>query len=392
MVIALCNVEETGLQQADRSPHVQANEQLLQLLFHANLTTDGWDRFLQAFAQHFDLRSCHLYAYNPQTMDIRFQEWAGTPPNPHFYQLYVEEYIHLDPLQAALHQRPLLEFYSTSLHTPINEIENSKFFINWCDPQDILAGSACAFIREESLVIAINHTRSHRSGHYTQQEIAELNALTPFIQKALNIRLKIASGQEHNTRLQELADQLPFPAAMVNEFGEAIVINNQMKTLFFDKGCFHIAATGQVDFGETEITRDMYINITESICQGKGTSLVYTPEEVIYQREEQPFSLLTESLVEHDEKQQRFIGAIVYAIDLNQETAIDAKKLCELFDFTPSEASCCAKLTQGKTIKQIARELKKSPETASEQLSNCYRKSNTQGQLELISLILAIPG
>ena len=369
------------------------DQHLVQLLFEANHQINGWDTFLTAFADHFQLRSCHLYAYNPTTMDIRFQEWAGSPPNEHFYQLYVEEYIHLDPLQAALHQWPMQTFYSTSLHSPINEIENSKFFKGWCDPQDILAGSACAFIREDQCILAINHTRSHSVGHYTTEEIERLDALAPLIKKALDLRLMIADCAKDSNRLQQAVNQLPFAAALFNEFGEAVMINEQMRTHFFDQDRFSLGANRQVCFGSSEVTRDIYVNITESICQAKGTSLVYAPQDVIFEKGDTQFNLQAQALTEHNEEQQQtFIGAIVYAIDLNNQYEIDPLKLNKLFNFTNSEARCCQLLAKGMAVKHIAQTLEKSVETVTEQLTSCYRKSGVRGQVELVSLVRALPG
>ena len=72
-----------------RNAFMLKNQALIELLFSANQSINGWQTFLQAFVAEFQLNSCHLYAYHSETMDIRFQEWAGVKPNEEFYQSYV---------------------------------------------------------------------------------------------------------------------------------------------------------------------------------------------------------------------------------------------------------------------------------------------------------------
>ena len=369
------------------------DQDLIQLLFEANHRPDGWQLFLNAFVAKFRLNSCHLYAYHTQTMDIRFQEWAGVKPNEAFYQSYVEEFIHIDPLQLALDFWPEQTFYSTSLHDPVDPIKFDRFFKYWCTPQGMIAGSACAISRNQQWNFAINHTRNDAEGHYSEDDIQRMNNLAPYLKKALDIRVKIAEQGGNTARLKQVLDSLPLAAALFNEFGELIVVNSLMQKDLIDSRLFSFDGNKQLDFGGPQRTQDMYVNITERVCASKGLSLVYQPEDIVLPvAPGQSYYLHAEELLEQDkESGECFVGVIVYAVADFDSTLPSADYLQQKFGFTPAEAQSSLALCRGKSMKSSADELGKSVYTLKEQLSACYNKAGVKGQLELVSLLRALP-
>lgn len=376
-----------------RNAYTVKNQALIELLFAANQSIHGWQDFLQAFVAEFRLNSCHLYAYHSETMDIRFQEWAGVKPSEAFYQSYIEEFIHIDPLQLALDFWPEQQFYSTSLHKPIDQKKFDRFFEYWCIPQNMLAGSACAISRNNQWTFAINHTRHTDAGHYSEDDIGRMDALAPYLKKALDLRVKIAEQEKNSVRLQQVMDRMPLPVALFNEFGELITVNSAMqnnliytKLLSFDKN-------NQLDFGEPQRNQDMYINITEQVCATKGLSLEYQPDDVLLPvNDQQSYYLHAEEVLQHDdESQECFVGVMVYALSNFNHQLPRAEVLQQMFGLTAAESDCCLALCSGMPLKHIASEYRKSLHTVKEQLSNCYQKTGVTGQLELVNLIRAMP-
>lgn len=369
------------------------DQALLQLLFSANQSVDGWQIFLQAFVRTFRLNSCHLYAYHSESMDIRFQEWAGVKPNEQFYQSYVEEFIHIDPLQLALGFWPEQRFYSTSVHDPVDQVKFDRFFRYWCTPQNMIAGSACAISREKQWTFAINHTRHTSEGHYSEDDIRRMDALAPFLKKALDLRVKIAEQEGNTQKLKTLMDRLVFPAAMFNEFGELLTVNQTMQLNLIDAGLLAYDENKQLDFGNHQRNQDMYVNITERVCASKGLSLVYQPDDILLPVNKQQFYYLyAEEILQRDEESQEcFVGVMVYAISNFENKLPKAEVLQQLFGFTPAETDCSLALCSGLPLKHIADQYQKSLYTVKEQLSNCYQKAGVKGQLELVNLIRAMP-
>ena len=376
-----------------RNAFMLKNQALIELLFSANQSINGWQTFLQAFVAEFRLNSCHLYAYHSETMDIRFQEWAGVKPNEEFYQSYVEEFIHIDPLQLALDFWPEQRFYSTSLHKPVDQRKFDRFFKYWCTPQGMIAGSACAISRNKQWTFAINHTRNNAAGHYTEEDIGRMDALAPYLKKALDLRVKIAEQEKNSVRLKQVMDRMPLPVALFNEFGELITVNAAMQNNLIDQQLFSFDKNNQLDFGEPQRNQDMYVNITERVCATKGLSLVYQPDDVLLPvNDQQSYYLHAEEVLQHDEESQEcFVGVMVYAISNFNHQLPRAEVLQQMFGFTAAECDCCLALCSGMPLKHIADEYRKSLHTVKEQLSNCYQKAAVKGQLELVNLIRAMP-
>lgn len=377
----------TYFQYPDITPQ---DQQLLLLLNQANLTSNGWADFLDAFADHFQLRTAHLYFVTPQTMHIRFQDWGGKKPSEQNYKAYAEKYVHYDPFQKLLMESPIGRFYASNLDIEPGVIESSLMAIEWAQPQGMIYGSAAIIYTDGEWVAALNTTRSEEHQPYTREELSRLTAFVPYIEKAMKLRVAIAERNNDKTRLQALINKFAIPMILLNEFGEIICANNKIDQLipFFPD----LISQPLLTLGNDQQNRNLYINIADCVSEARGRSLGYQQRPFVIGSHNESITVIVEEMLEKDNKTgEIFVGAFVYFVNQKLITSKTMQQLIEVFSFTKKEAASCQQFLAGLSIQEIANQTNRSVHTVREQLQNCYRKTNSKNQLELINLLASLP-
>jgi len=361
---------------------------LLGYLLEVNRDDLGWQRFMQAMLEHFNLRSSHLMVMNSQTQAMRFHIDAGEPVNAEFAAMYVEKYIHSDEIMAAVKCNPIGEFYATNMLADAPSIYKNDHYKNWATPQGIANGAAaCVFIDGDwSCILASN--RNGQQGPYSQNEIDRMNALIPFVEKAVQSSFVLSESSKNERRAKSIVSTFRIPVAVLTEFGELWATNSEMEILlnrqaglYIKDKCLHLENPEQDKLLNTGIFQaakraggiDMTIEDAEKISLDKNTVLGF------------------QELIDDEGGLQVFLGVMVYAIASNLLVSISAQKLASLFSLTPAEAQVCHLIVSGYTIKAIASLQDKSVHTVREQLNTTFQKTGCSSQVSLVNLIASIP-
>lgn len=366
------------------------DQKLLQLLTQANLTSDGWAVFLDAFTDHFQLRTAHLYFVTPDTMHIRFQDWGGKKPDEQNYKAYVEKYVHHDPFQKLLMESPIGRFYASNLDIEPGIMESSLMAIEWATPQGMVYGAAAVIYIDGKWVAALNTTRSEEHQPYSREEINRLNAFIPYIEKAMKLRVTIAEKNSDKTRLQRLIDQFSIPVILLNEFGELICANN--KTDQLTPFLPNLLSQPLLTLGDDQQDRNLYINVADCISEARGRSLGYQQRPVEILHDGNTITVAVEEMQEKDANTAEvFVGAFVYFVNKALISTKAEKQLIDVFSLSAKEAEVCIQFLSGLSIQEIAEQSRRSVHTVREQLQNTYKKTQTNNQLELVNLLTSLP-
>jgi DNA-binding CsgD family transcriptional regulator len=361
---------------------------LLGYLLEVNRDASGWQRFMTAVLEHFNLRSSHLMVMNSQTQAMRFHIDAGEPVSPEYAAMYVEQYVHSDEIMAAVKSNPIGQFYATNMLPDAQAIYKNNHYKEWATPQGIANGAAaCLFIDGDwSCIMASN--RSTQQGPYSKNEVDRLNALLPFIEKAVQSSFVLSESSKNERRAKSIVETFRIPVAVLTEFGEVWAMNTNMEALIKNKNdllikekCLHLENPSKDKLLNTGIFQaakrangiDMTIEEAEKITIGDNTVLGF------------------QELIDHEENESVFLGVLVYAISPKILTPVSAEKLQGLFSLTPAEAQVCHLLADGESLKSTASIEQKSVHTVREQLNNAFRKTGCSNQVSLMNLLASIP-
>lgn len=367
---------------------------LVELLLDANRVSNGWQDFLDTFRKHFNLHSCHIYISSVSDMAPRFQDFSGARPSDWQLKEYMEKYFHTDYTHLAILNGQPGDWYASNLMENRAEVEAAPVFFEWCIPNGISCVAGCSLFRDEKSVCVFVHNRGPQQGEYTQEEVQRFSSLTPYLVKALQLRLKLAEGVHDRLRIKAVLNKFRVPVATLNEFGEVIAQNDLMEQLVEKHHNLKLATDNHLLLSQDDKDKQFKMAIAERIANAKGRSLSYeTTSLLIPASGDIPqYRLAVEQMSEPSSDQNElFIGALVYAISTEMLTVPSEAQLTNLFKLSSAEARCCHLFAAGKSLKEIAASESKSVNTVREQIQNCYHKTNTKGQLEMINLLASLP-
>jgi DNA-binding NarL/FixJ family response regulator len=84
-------------------------------------------------------------------------------------------------------------------------------------------------------------------------------------------------------------------------------------------------------------------------------------------------------------------AVVLLVIDTEQRTKVSGDTLVRLYNLTPSETRVALMLIDGKRLDQIAEELEVAQTTVVFHLKNCFRKTDTNRQADLVRVLLSVP-
>jgi len=375
------------------APHIAIDDMfLVGLLLDANRTKDGWQYFLDAFRKHFNVHSCHLYIAEVNTMAGRFQEFSG--PHPTEWQLkeYMEKYFETDYTHLAILRGRPNEWFASNLMPNREELEAAPVFTQWAIPNGIHCVAGATLFRDGIWSCVFVHNRGPHHGEYTSQEIERCRALTPYIEKAIRLRIELAERNKDRSRLRSVLNQFRLPAATLNEFGEVIAKNiamdefleNQANVMLFKDKHFHLL--------DNKNDKQLQMGIAQTVSIAKGRELSFDNDAINIDALSGNLTIGLQELIEIGSKTNEvFVGAMIYVASAGLLRTISASNLQSLFKLSRAEAQCCHLFCKGMTLKAIAAHEQKSINTVREQIQNSYQKTGTNSQLGLINLLAGLP-
>lgn len=214
--------------------------------------------------------------------------------------------------------------------------------------------------------------------------------MTPYIEKAVRLRLKIASKLPEDSLLESTLNSFSLPVAILNEFGEVIAQNNLLKELTLESD--HIVINqGVIKIQDENVDFNFQLSIANAISSAKNKSLEYAPKPISISNNSATFKLGVCELVEKSNKSAIFLGAMMYLIPETIDKSVNLEHLISTFGVTKKEANICSLIINNHSSMKIAEIENRSVHTIREQLKNCYCKFGVKNQLELINLVGSLP-
>jgi DNA-binding CsgD family transcriptional regulator len=367
---------------------------LLGYLLDANRSINGWQQFLDAFRQHFNVHSCHLYIANRQTLAPRFQDWSGAKPSEIELKTYMENYFETDYTHLAILRGEPNTWYASNLMPNQAQIESAPAFTQWAIPNNIHCVSGCTLFTDGDSSCVFVSNRNKQQEKYSTEELNRFSALGPYIEKAIQLRVKLAEHKKDRLRIKSVLNHFRLPVATLNEFGEVIAQNRLMDEFLDQQANIRLHQGKHLTLLDQDADKQLQLSIAQSVSTAKGHSLNYSSQPITISDSQQKsnFSLGFQELAEEDsDSGEIFIGAMVYAVAPNLLLTVDKQQLRDLFELTQAESHVVQLFSSGMPLKEIAVCENKSVNTVREQVQNSYKKTNTKNQLELISLLASLP-
>jgi DNA-binding CsgD family transcriptional regulator/PAS domain-containing protein len=267
-----------------------------------------------------------------------------------------------------------------------SEFQTSSFYTDWVRPQGLYDTCNIVTMRREKMIGMFTAPIFKDRPRYSADEVALMARLAPHIRRSIAIGDMVDKGKFSVTLYQRLLDSLNVAVILLGQ-GQRIFYANAAAELLFEDATLVMNVSCQLH----ATRRDSQIALTDSLArsangdQAVGISGIGIP---LFSQDGEHAAAYILPLGKSDVRNEIGQGHTAIFITKRQEQQpASIEILRTIFNLTQAEAKSVFLLVQGQTPTEIATALHVSIHTIRTHLSNCYAKTRTTDQGNLIALV-----
>ncbi len=351
----------------------------------------NWQDFLVRLVNSTGSRSARMLLTNLQADQVLSSVKVNIDDTEH--RRYLDHYVNTCPWRLELAQKPKGQLYSTfldfSCHQP--EFYRTEFFNEWAGPQDIHHGICGTLFTMGAHKVQLLVQRTQGQGHYTREQLAQVNQFLPHLRQALRFE-QIAADLSGRAQASVMASEArPLPFVLLDQQGKIVYLSPRCERLLQqpDIHCHN----GRLAFREAAVEQ-RFLQAFGQVAQ--GARHMAAPEQMVHIRREQraSFSCFLTPVYPALNDLALWEGAAyvaVYIYDPEQIIGVDYALLMRLFSLTDSEARVAGDIALGLDPQVIALRDGRSAHTVRAQLKAVFTKMRCNRQNQLAAMVLQSP-
>lgn len=275
---------------------------------------------------------------------------------------------------------------------PDDELERSEFYADFLRPMDAFYLIGANTGKDGDEVSIVSSIRPKRAGLFGRDEISLLEILLPHLERALQLRRRLAALETQSQMLAGVLDRLPLGLILLSSSGKILLTNQAAEAILTQRDGLS-SARGILETARSQETIELRRLIWGACATAAGRGFASGGAMSVSRPSlKRPFSVLVAPLRSAPfQTPGERPAAAVFVSDPETATEPNEAVLSRFFDLTRAEARVAAVLMQGKSIEETATELDISLNTARSHLKNIFGKTGTGRQGELIRLLVASP-
>lgn len=360
-------------------------DRLLGLIYDGTSTASGFQGFIEELTSTYQLKAAMLITRNTLTHEMRGL-WMHGIENI-WTERYAIEYGQDDPLARHLGSAPIANFYASNLDVSDGpHFTQTRFYQEWLAPQGVAHAAGAIILQEGAWLTQIFLQRSDAQGPFTSADTTLFNRLVPHMQRAIQIRQRIAELEQAHASLTVGLDLLPMATLLFDEHGRVTHQNHRALALFASTDMLRIEH-GQLYARNQTLSRRLHFEIGTAIQASRGVATPLNDVLLLPRNDHQPLMLMSAPM----KSRQGHGGAMLFVFDPEITPSLTTSRVRQLFGLSEAEASLAVALCSGQTLDEFASTRGVSLNTAKTQLKNTFLKTGAKRQAELVSLLLASP-
>lgn len=363
------------------------------LIYEASYRPAEWSTVLRRVAEATGSSSAALVYRDEAYPRANFVYAHGIPTET--FQAYMERYIHLDPFVDLIAKNLPLGQVSAEhlLVSSREELRNiaPEFYDEFMIPHDLyhIGGSGLLLDGERMAAIAIQRNRA--LGPWREEQLARLACLTEHFQRAFRIHREFTRLRVQEYALYAMLDQLVIGLVLVDR-NEHVIYSNPVARLALKSHPAVNMRGKRITATDVESARALSNHISRAVNRAHDT--VSERGGIIGLRHADSDYPLVMLITPVTDLKQAFrlddesAAVAIFISDPQHMQAIDPDALQEIYNLSRAEAEVAVALANGMNMKDISAAKEVSLETVRSQLKSVYRKTGTNGQSDLIRLLL----
>jgi GAF domain-containing protein len=178
---------------------------LIAAVYDAGIEPEHWPKVLERIAELFGAIYGGLILATPSG-DVEMIGLLGWEPS--YLRSYREHYGRMDPVMPAVIRAPTGTILTDTMVIPKPALERTEFYQDWVRPQAHYSAVAANIVRQGANVGVVTLTRRQQEDDFQQNDLHLLAALTPHLQRAMRMHLRLTGLRDERNTAMEALDRL----------------------------------------------------------------------------------------------------------------------------------------------------------------------------------------
>ena len=366
----------------------QSNERvrLLELIYEAALEPGLWPQVVNCLADVTGATVGQLGSHDSRTL-----EFTDIAPrvSPEAARSYADYWVYHNPLIEPTLRLPIGSVVSFETVMPRSELARTAIYNEFFAPNELVETLGTPLLADGSFSAMVALYRAGRKGPFDREQADTLRWVTPHLQRALQMNVRLAKAEMVRTASVDLLDRLGHAAVLVDRGCRVLFSNRAAEEILADpvgisrdaEGILQAsrradsAALHKVVAGAAARIRDGDEPAGGSVHVSRGPGRAALNVLAIPMRAE------TEWLAPRP-------AATLFVTDTERTRSAKEQDLRQDFGLTRMEAVLAVQMLRGDGLKAAAQRLGIAPTTARTHLTAVFGKTGTRRQAELVRVLM----
>ena len=359
---------------------------LIELLYAAAGTADGWQAFLASLRLAMSASAAHLIAHDPEARRSDVAANAGSDPEG--LLLYESHWCAEDPWAYSAKISPWGGAVLVGeVLVPHAQLKRTAFYADFGRHFDIVRMIGVTLESGPASVLSV--TADERRLPFDEREVSLLRALTPHMQQALRLHRRLAGAEQTAHDLTVIIDCSPRAILLLDRSGRVLFMNQAAARLAAQRDGF-LVERGEIRFSSAANTARFRELVAGAIRMTSGLGCAAGGTLTIGRSSGRGRLCVFVSPLSRQRTHPAgpAAAALVSVTDPEGATVPHEASIAEAFALTPAEAKLTRLLAEGCSLTEAATRLGVRRETARTRIKTIFEKTNTHRQAELVRLVL----
>jgi DNA-binding CsgD family transcriptional regulator/PAS domain-containing protein len=354
---------------------------LIDSIYEAVLQPDEWETVIQGMAAQFSASNVAIAGYNAQTHVTEASDWRK---DTEYLQSFAAYWVKHNFLWDSTIALPVGTTFRFDTIVERDQLERSPIYNEWFRPQDMEFVLGTHLLTEGPWSVTATLYRATDQGEFDSRDMARFAALLPHLQRATQLRARLARADLYRSDLRSALDTLDRAAILVDREAKVAFANDAAERLFEISG-LTVSRNGHLSVPDPAQSRLLRGSIADCLGSQNGDG---GASMVIHRPHGRPLTIIVSRL-----PPSRSVFDVATALVLIDDPDCPAGPSCPdllraAYGLTGAEARLALALVGGRKLRDVADEFGITFATGRTHLAHIFHKTGVSSQAQLVRLLL----
>jgi len=308
--------------------------------------------------------------------------------DPHYMQLYLEQYVKFDPTSAAEFFVEVGQPTATADLIPYDEFLQTRHYQEWARPQGLVDHLRVALEKSATSITFFGVFRHQRDGLVDDEMRERMRLIAPHVRRAVLIGSAIERKQAEAAAFADTLDGISAGLFLVDAYGRMVHANASGRAML-EQRCVLRAGSGKVAAIEADADREL----SRVVATAGGGDAAVGVKGIAVPLAARDGERYVAHVLPLTAGQRRRAGAGYAAVAalFVHKAALDApsppESIARMYKLTPTELRVLLAVVQVGGVPEVAAALGIGEATVKTHLHRLFAKTDTSRQSDLVKLV-----